>query len=342
MNFKSDNTAPAAPEMLAALAAANEGPAAAYGDDRWTEALQTRMSDVFEAHVRVLTVASGTAANAIALAALTPPWGGVLCHSESHVEADECGAPEFYSGGAKLVLLPGEHAKIAPDALRKALAREGHGVHAVQPAALSLSQSTERGAVYTPDEVSELASLAHAKGLKVHMDGARFANALAALNCAPADITSRAGVDVLSFGATKNGALCAEAIVAFDPTIAEQIERRRKRGGHLLCKGRYVAAQLLAYLEEDRWLSWGGRANALAQRLADAAGPLLTAPADTNQVFIKPGEAGIARLRAAGVDFYDWGAPGSGEARLVVSWNQGEADVEQLCALLSAEVAALG
>ena len=196
--------------------------------------------------------------------------------------------------------------------------------------ALSISQASERGAVYTPEEVARLGEAARKHGFAFHVDGARFANAVAALGCSPADITWRAGVELLSFGATKNGAMAAEAIVAFDPKFAEAIERRRKRGGHLMCKGRYPAAQLLAYVEDGLWLKLAARANALARRLGEAAESHLSAPVETNQVFIKPGADNIAKLKAAGVEFYDWGAKGSLEARLVVSWNQSEADVEAM------------
>lgn len=332
MNFRSDNTATAAPEMLAALSAVNEGPAAAYGEDAWSRRLDAAFGALFGREVRVFTVASGTAANSIALASLTPPWGAILCHREAHIACDECGAPEFYAGGAKLLLLEGERAKLAPAAVRLGVAQCGRGIHSVAPAALSISQTTERGAVYTPQEVSALGETARASGLKLHMDGARFGNAVAALGCAPADITWRAGVDVLSFGATKNGALAAEAVVTFDLDRAEEIARRRKRGGHLLCKGRYAAAQLLAYIEDDFWLKQARRANALARALGEAAGPLLSSPVESNQVFIKPGVEALARLRAGGAEFYDWGV---GEARLVVSWNQPEADIEAMRGLLA-------
>jgi len=334
MNFKSDNTATAAPEILAALTAVNEHPASAYGDDPWSRKLDETFSALFERDVRVFTVASGTAANSIALASVAPPWGAILCHREAHIECDECGAPEFFSGGAKLVLMDGEAAKVTPDALREAIGRNARGIHSVEPAAVSISQTTERGAVYRPDEVAALGEIAHAAGLAMHMDGARFANAVAALGCKPADITWRAGVDLLSFGATKNGALAAESIVVFDLARADEVARRRKRGGHLFCKGRYPAAQFLAYLEDGLWLRLAARANALAARLGDAAGPYLSVSVESNQVFIKPGAAALEKLRGAGAEFYDWGAEGAGEARLVVSWNQNEAEVDQMAALL--------
>jgi len=330
MNFKSDNTASAAPEILRALTEVNDGAVAAYGDDPWSQRLDAAFSALFEREVRVFTVASGTAANAISIATLTPPWGSVLCHREAHIECDECGAPEFFSNGAKLVLMDGEGAKVTPAALAEAAARNARGIHSVQPSALSISQTTERGAIYTPAEVFALGETARGAGLRFHMDGARFANAVAALGCKPADVTWRGGVDLLSFGATKNGALAAESVVVFDLELAAEVERRRKRGGHLFCKGRYPAAQFLAYLEGGLWLKFAARANELAKRLADAAG----VSAESNQVFIKPGPEALAKMRAAGALFYDWGAEGSGEARLVVSWNQPEADVDAMCALL--------
>jgi len=327
MNFRSDNTASAAAEILAALTTVNDKAAPAYGDDPWSRKLDDVFSALFEREVRVFTVASGTAANAISIASAVPPWGAVLCHREAHIECDECGAPEFFSGGAKLVLIDGEAAKVTPAALKEAISRNARGIHSVQPAALSISQATERGAVYRPEEVASLGEIARGAGLAFHMDGARFANAVAALGCKPADITWRGGVDLLSFGATKNGALAAEAIVVFDPARAEEVARRRKRGGQLFCKGRYPAAQFLAYLENDLWLRLATRANALAKKLGEAAGAHVSTPVETNQVFIKPGAAALAKLRAAGAEFYDWGGEGSGEARLVVSWNQSEADV---------------
>lgn len=335
MNFKSDNTASAAAEIIAALTAVNHDHASAYGDDPWSRKLDEAFSALFERDVRVFTVASGTAANSIALASVVPPWGAILCHREAHIECDEGGAPEFFSGGAKLVLMEGGAAKVAPAALREAISRNGRGIHSVQPAALSISQTTERGAIYRPEEVAALGEVARGAGLAFHMDGARFANAVAALGCAPADLTWRAGVDLLSFGATKNGALAAESIIVFDPARADEVARRRKRGGHLFCKGRYPAAQFLAYLEGGLWLKFAARANALAAKLGAAAGPHLTLPVESNQVFIRPGAKALAKLRAAGAEFYDWGGEGSGEARLVVSWNQDEAGVERMCALLS-------
>jgi threonine aldolase len=335
MNFRSDNTATVAAEILAALTEVNKEPALAYGDDQWSRKLEEKFSAVFERDVRVFTVATGTAANSISLASAIPPWGSILCHREAHIECDESGAPEFYSGGAKLALIDGAAAKITPRGVKEALGRTARSIHSVQPSAISISQTTERGAIYRPEEVAAIGELARNAGLALHMDGARFANAVAALGCKPANVSWRGGVDLLSFGATKNGAMAAEAIICFNPEYAEQIAHRRKRGGHLFSKNRYVAAQLLAYLENDLWLKLAARANRLARRLGEAAGPFLTVPVESNQVFLKPGPAGFAKLRAAGVEFYDWGSEGSGEARLVVSWNQDEGDVEAMQALLA-------
>lgn len=335
MNFRSDNTASVAAEILAAISAVNEGPAAAYGDDQWSRELDSKFSDLFERDVRVFTVATGTAANSISLACLVPPWGSVICHQEAHIQGDECGAPEFYTGGAKLVLVDGPGAKVTPEKLKEAIARGARGVHSVKPSALSISQSTERGAVYKPEEAAALGEIARKAGLGFHVDGARFANVVAALRCKPADLTWRAGVDIMSFGGTKNGALAADAIVLFNTDLAEEVARRRKRGGHLFSKGRYPAAQLLAYVKGGLWLKLARRANSLASKLGEAAGPNLSLPVETNQVFIKPGVEALAKLRAAGAEFYDWGGEGSGEARLVVSWNQNEADVEAMRGLLA-------
>ncbi|MEQ1617680.1 MAG: beta-eliminating lyase-related protein [Terricaulis sp.] len=336
MDFRSDNTSACAPEIMAAVHAANVGAASAYGADDLTQRLDAVFSELFECEARVFTVTTGTAANAIALASAVPPWGGVICHEEAHVACDECGAPEFYSGGAKLLLVGGKNAKVAPAEITDVLARHNRSPHAVKPAALSISQTTERGAVYIREELAALGAAARAANLVFHVDGARFANAAAALGASPAELTWKAGVDLLSFGATKSGAMGAEAIVAFDGARAEEIVRRRKRGGHLLSKGRYAAAQLLAYLEGGLWLRLAARANGLAGRLGEAAAPFLSAPVESNQVFIRPGNEALERLRAAGALFYNWGGDNTGEARLVVSWNQAEADVGVMCALLNA------
>jgi threonine aldolase len=336
VRFCSDNTATACPEMLRAIESANRGLALPYGEDEWTARLDAALGGFFGAPVRAFAVTTGTAANALALATLSPPYGAIFAHEEAHIVTDECGAPGFFSAGAQLAPLPGPNGRLTAEALAAALAPyAGRGLHTVQPAALSLSQATELGTVYRAATVAELSAVAHRHGLRVHMDGARFANAVAYLGCHPGDLTWRAGVDVLSFGATKNGALGAEAVVFFDLALVRDVELRRKRAGHLLSKSRYVAAQLLAYLEGGLWQRNAARTNALAQRIGAAAGAALMHPVEANEVFVRLDTGQRAALHAAGCEFYDWGAPESGAARFVVSWDQPEADVARLCAALA-------
>jgi len=289
VNFASDNTAGVAPAILAALARVNDGHVPSYGDDEVTARVKRRLADLFEHEVAVFLVPTGTAANALALAQFMPPWGAVLCHVESHIATDECGATEFYGGGVKLVTLPGVGCKIAPATLQAALERgPWGGPHHVSAAALSLSQATEAGTIYRASEIRQLAEIAHAHAVAVHVDGARFANALLRTNATPAELTWRAGVDVLSFGATKGGALAAEAVIFFDPARATGMPERRKRGGHLLSKHRFLAAQLDAYLADDLWLDLARHANRMADRLAkglSAAGIKPVWPVEANEVF---------------------------------------------------------
>ena len=326
MRFFSDNAAPVHPCVLRAIAQADTLDTA-YDGDRWSKALDARFSALFEREVRALWVPSGTAANCLALAALCPPHGAVLCHREAHVQNDECGAPEFYTHGAKLLLAEGEGAKLTPDSATAVLDRQRYDVHQQRPHALSITNATEYGRVYTPAEVAALGAVAQARRLGFHMDGARFANAVVSTGASPADLTWRAGVDVLSFGFVKNGGMNAEALVFFRTDLAEETLFRRKRAGHLLSKGRYLAAQLLAMLEDDVWLDCARAANAGAALLAQAAGARLIHPVEANEVFLRVTAAEAASLRAAGFDFYDWGA---GEARLVVSWNQRAEDIRPL------------
>ncbi|WP_164158027.1 threonine aldolase family protein, partial [Sandarakinorhabdus rubra] len=280
----------------------------------------------------VLPVATGTAANALALACLAPPWGAIACHTEAHVHVDECGAPEFFTGGAKLLLCPGAHGKLTPAGLDAALASHRGDVHQVQLAALTLTQATECGTVYTPAEVAALVGHARAQGWRSHMDGARFANAVVHLGCAPGELV--AGLDALSFGFIKNGGLSAEAIVLFDTTLADQLRWRRKRAGQMPSKGRFNAAQIIAMIESGAWLRNAAAANAGAVQLGAAAGQRLLHPVEANEVFVQlePGEA--ERLRAQGFHFYDWGAAGSGEARFVVSWDTPAAAIARLAQAL--------
>jgi threonine aldolase len=334
MRFFSDNNATACPEIMHALQEANRGLAKGYGDDPWTARLEAVFAAFFATPVRVFPVSTGTAANSLALASLTPPWGAILAHEEAHILRDECSAPEFFTGGARLVPLPGAQARLTPEALQHAIAASSATVHTVQPSAVSISQATELGTIYRPAQVAALAAAAHGHGLALHMDGARFANALVTARCEPADLTWRAGVDVLSFGATKNGALTAEAVVFFREDLVRaplaQFELRRKRAGHLLSKSRYVSAQLLAYIETGAWRRNAERANTLAARLAAAAAPWLMHAVEANELFVRLGEPLKAALRERGFMFYDWGPAGGGEARFVTSWDQEEADVEAL------------
>jgi threonine aldolase len=299
-----------APEILAALARANEGSALAYGNDAWTKRVERRFSEVFEREVAIFLVPTGTAANALALAHLTPPWGAVLCHAESHIATDECGAPEFFGGGIKLVGLPGGAGKIAPATLETALTQgQWGGPHHVAPAVLSLSQATEAGTIYRLEEIQRLAEIAHARGLSLHVDGARLANALVSLNVSPAEATWRAGVNALSFGATKGGALGAEAVLFFDPVRAAGMSERRKRGGHLISKQRFVAAQMEAYLANDLWLKHAYAANSMAARLGSAlasVGYSAVWPVEANEVFVVLPRTLQERLQAAGASFYAW------------------------------------
>ena len=332
MRFFSDNAAPVAPQVLAALAQADQLDTA-YDGDRWSRSLDARFSELFETEVKVLWVPTGTAANCLALAALCPPHGSILCHRDAHIQNDECGAPEFFTHGAKLMLAEGEGAKLTPAAIEAVLAGIRDDVHQVQPHAISITNATEYGLVYSPEEVAASGALAKARGLGLHMDGARFANAVATLGCSVADLTWRAGVDALSFGFVKNGGMGAEALVFFRPELADATYYRRKRAGMLFSKGRYLAAQILAMLDDDLWLANGRAANAGAQLLAQAAGDRLVHPVEANEVFLKATPEEAASLRALGFDFYDW-APG--EVRLVTSWDQREEAIRPLADAIAA------
>ena len=332
MRFFSDNAAAAHPKVIEAIAASNRLDTA-YDGDAWSLRLDAAFSDLFEREVRALWVTTGTAANCLALAALCPPFGGIVCHKDAHIENDEAGAPGFYSGGAKLMLVDGPGAKVAPDAVEAAIGRIRKDVHQVQPAALSITNATEYGLAYRPSEVGALGELARRHGLGFHMDGARFANAVVSSGASPADLTWRAGVDALSFGFVKNGGLNAEALVLFRTELAGEIEVRRKRAGHLLSKGRMLAAQILAMLEDDLWVENAGAANAAAQAIARAAGDRLAYPVEANEIFVRVSAEEAAALRGQGFDFYDWGP---GEIRLVTSWDQAGEPVEKLAAAIAA------
>jgi threonine aldolase len=348
MEFASDNAAGVAPAILDAMVRANDGHAPGYGDDAVTARLERRLCELFEREVAVFLVGTGTAANALALAHLTPPWGAVLCHSEAHVVVHECGAPEFFGAGLRLAGIDGDGGKLVPAAVAAALDRHfGLRPHQVVPAALSLTQASEYGTVYRPGEIAALSALAHDRGMAVHMDGARFGNAVARLGVTPAEASWRAGVDILSFGATKGGALAAEAIIAFDPAKAGAMAERRKRGGHLFSKHRFVAAQFEAYLTDGLWLALAAHANRMADRLAAGlsnAGLKPLWPVDANIVFVLLPNALHERLQAAGAHYYvihtDRSDPahvpaGRVLARLVTSFDTTEAGVDDFTSIIS-------
>ena len=335
--FTSDNCTPVSEPILAAIHAANAGMAPAYGLDDHTAHLERVASELFETEVKIFPVVTGTAANALALSQITPPYGAIYCHEAAHIMVDEAGAPEFFAGGAKLIGFPSIDGKITPQQVQEAVdyARE-MGVHHVPPSAVSLSQTTEWGTVYSLSEVAALCDMAHRHHLPVHMDGARFANALAHLDCSPADATWRRGIDVMSLGATKNGALCAEAVIFFDKALARDFEQRRKRAGHLWSKSRFLSVQLLAYFAGGLWLTNARHANAmaasLARRLASIQGVSLLRPLEANELFVILPESWVKTLETEGFHFYRWGRPRSDGVliRLVASFATQPEDVEDL------------
>ena len=351
MIFTSDNAVGAAPQILDAIVAANEDALPSYGDDPMMASVEAKIAEIFETDCRVFLVSTGTAANALALASLAPPWGAVFCHRYAHIEVDECGAPEFFGGGLKLSLIDGEDGKIPPTALRDAIAGTGAGgVHQVQPAVLSLTNVTESGALYRAGEVAELAALAHEKGCAVHLDGTRFANALVASNASPADMSWRAGVDVLCLGATKNGALAAEAVIFFDPKrqadrIA-QFEYRRKRGGHLISKGRMLSSQMAAYFKDDLWLSLARQSNTAAARLAAGLekieGITIENRVEANMLFVHLPVSVHHALQSGGARYYleppsqtDKGNGETVRVRFVTSFSTTDAAIDAFLAIAS-------
>lgn len=331
MRFFSDNAAAAHPDVIEAIIASNRIDTA-YDGDEWSRRLDGAFSDLFETEVRALWVTTGTAANCLALAALCPPYRSILCHKDAHIEVDEAGAPAFFSGGAKLVLLDGTGAKLSADTIDAACDHIRTDVHQVQPAAVSITNATEYGLVYRASEVAEIGAVAKRRGLAFHMDGARFANALATTGESPADVTWRAGVDAMSFGFVKNGGLNAECLILFKTDLADEVAVRRKRAGHLASKGRMLAAQILALLEDGLWLDNARAANSAAQALAKAAQHRLIHAVEANELFLDASDEEAQRLRDQGFDFYDWGP---GVIRLVTSWDQRHQDLEQFAAALS-------
>ena len=352
MNFRSDNTAGASEKVLAALIEANGGAQPAYGADELTKEVEKSLCEIFERDIAAFLVVNGTAANSLALACAAPPWGGVLCHMESHVFDDECGAPEFFTGGGKLVGLPGVACKLEPATVAMKLERmPARSLRHSELTALSITQATEAGTIYTCDEIAALTEVARSRGLTVHMDGARFANALVALGCTPAEMTWKAGVDILSFGATKNGCLAAEAVIFFDKGKSSEMAIRRKRAGHTLSKGRFLAAQMQAYLKDGHWLELARNANAAAAKLEEALlslpGVRLGWPRQSNAVFAILPEGVDQRLRSAKATYHAWSPdwlpvksmpkPGETLFRFVTSFRTSAAEIETLRAISHSE-----
>lgn len=340
MYLTSDNASGVAPEVMAALARANQGYAPSYGADDIMDRLRGRIRDLFEApEAEVYLVATGTAANALSVALYCAPWATCFCHSRAHIVEDECNAPEFFAHGARLSQVPGAHGRIDPEALHRTIGAAGGAVHHPQRGMLSLTNVTERGTVYSVAQVNELTAIAKGFGLPVHMDGARFANAIVATGATPAEMTWRAGVDILSFGGTKNGLMGVEAVVMFDPARAHEFELRRKRGAQLFSKHRYLSAQFEAYLTDDLWLRLARQANAAASRLArglaTVEGVDFVDPVEANILFTEWNAGGHAALARAGATYYDMPAgPGREGARLVTSWSTTDDDVDAFVAAL--------
>jgi len=330
VKFASDNVAGACPEVLDALMKANEGDSAPYGNDDYSKVLQEKFSEIFEKEVIVYPTASGTAANALALSTMTPVFGNIYCHKLAHINTDECGAPEFYTGGAKLIPLTGINGKITPEELEKNISGTGI-VHHTQPSSVSVTQVCETGEVYELDEIKKIADIAHKHKLNMHMDGARFANALVALNCTPAEMTWKSGIDVLSFGATKNGCIAAEAIIFFKPELVGNISFLMKRAGHLLSKMRFVSAQLDAYISNDVWLKNAKQANEMGKKLSDGLvkhnSIKLAFPTQANEVFAKFPREMIEHLNSLGYKMNEDELDGQA-VRLVAAWNTQNSDVE--------------
>ncbi|HUL59510.1 MAG TPA: low specificity L-threonine aldolase [Anaeromyxobacteraceae bacterium] len=332
-HFASDNYAGICPEAWAAMAEANARHAPGYGDDRWTAEAADLIRETFEKDCEVFFVFNGTAANSLALASMCQSYHSVVCHETAHVETDECGAPVFFSNGTKVLTVAGPHGKVSPDAVEHAVRRRSD-IHYPKPRVVSLTQATELGTVYAPEEIQAVGDRAHALGLRVHMDGARFANAVAALGCAPADVTWKAGVDVLCLGGTKNGMAVGEAVVFFDRALAHEFDYRCKQAGQLASKMRFLAAPWAGMLRDGAWLRNARHANAMAaeleRRLRDVPGIEVLHPRQVNSVFVKLPASAAHALRARGWRFYDF--IGSGGARLMCAWDTAEEDVAAFAA----------
>jgi threonine aldolase len=337
MNFASDNTTGIHPRIVAAIAAASGGRAMPYGADEITRRVERRFAEIFERDCAVFLVGTGAAANSLALASMVPPWGAIYCHPGGHINADECGAPEFYTAGAKLIAIPGTHGKVAAADIDRAYRLSGAGsVHVTQPSAVSLTQLTEAGTIYRPDELGAISEVCRRHGLGFHIDGARFANAVVGSGHSPADLTWRAGLDVLSFGATKNGAMAAEAVIFFDPPKAATMGWRRKRGAQLWSKHRFLAAQMDAYLADGLWVDCARHANAMARRLADGLARVRGAEfrdlVEGNEIFVRLPPHVLDGLERDGARFYRWPGEDSWLIRLVAGYDTEVSDVDAFLA----------
>jgi threonine aldolase len=345
MNFGSDNVYGVDPRIMQAMVEANSWLTdVSYCHDDGARAAESRLSAIFGKEVRAFLVLNGTGANSLALSAICPPHGGIFCHEASHINTDECNCPELFTGGAKLITLGGAGNKIVPESVTARLAHFVHGEHGPKPSALSISNVTELGTIYRPSDVQALSAVCKSHGLKLHMDGARFANALVAAGCTPAELTWKSGVDVLSFGGTKNGAMLLEAVVFYDTALADDFLYRRKRAGQLLSKGRYLSAQMLAYLQDDVWLANARRANGLARTLAEGLTRSnrirLSNPCEANEVFAYLPRPVFEKAHAAGAVFHEWPLDGTpadeAHCRFVLSWATPEADVARFLKLVQA------
>ena len=343
MNFASDNVYGVDPRIMQAMVDANARLTdVSYCHDDGAKEVEARLSQIFEKSVKAFFVMNGTGANSLALAAMCPPHGGILCHEGSHINTDECNCPELFTGGAKLVTIAGAHNKLTTAAVSNRLSQFIHGEHGAKLSALSLSNVTELGTVYTPAEIKALSDLVKPQGIKMHLDGARFANALVSLGCTPAEMTWKAGIDVLSFGGTKNGAMMLEAVVFFEPSLAEDFLYRRKRAGQLLSKGRYLSAQMLAYLDDDVWLTNARRANEAAQVLSEGLQNSnrvrLSNPTQANEVFAIMPRKIFDAVTEQGAYFYEWPIDGLADdevhCRFVLSFATPKEDVARFLQLV--------
>ena len=346
MNFASDNAGPAAPGIIEALIDANSGHEHSYGADTLMQDVESHIRGKFEApEARVFLVATGTAANALSVATICPPWSTLYCHRHSHVNQDECGSPEFYTGGCKLTVIDGDHARMCPDELRNSIAETALlGVHNVQRGAITITNATEFGAVLTAADLRNYTRIAGDYGLKCHLDGARFANALVSLGCTPAELSWQAGIDIMSFGGTKNGLLGVEAVIIFDPVLAWEFELRRKRGGHLFSKHRYLSAQMLAYLENDYWLDLATRSNRAAGKLSEGLSRIenvnIIHPVDANMIFFSAPRSSHRQLSVNGATYYlmppdpfpDGNPQDLLTGRLVCNWQTSDEEIDRFLA----------